>query len=92
MSSFHVDQRVDVKLEYELAIRLGELILSCGTEDKQILALGHKLVNMEEESGEAQKQWRPAVRTERWEESEYKPANMQDKVMSARRKFGWKSE
>lgn len=52
MSSFHVDSRINVKLEYELAIRLGELILNAGTEDKQLLALGHKLVNMEEENQE----------------------------------------
>ena len=49
MSSFHVDARVNVKLEYELAMRLGEFILSSGTEDKQFLALGHKLVSIDEE-------------------------------------------
>ena len=47
MSSFHIDARIDIKLEYELALRLGEFILSSGTVDKQILALGHKLNNME---------------------------------------------
>jgi hypothetical protein len=49
MSSFHVDARVSIKLEYELAMRLGEFILSAGTEDKQFLALGHKLVSIDEE-------------------------------------------
>ncbi len=49
MSSFHVDARVSVKLEYELAVRLGEFLLGSGTDDKQILALGHKLNNLEEE-------------------------------------------
>ena len=52
MSSFHVDARITVKLEYELAMRLGEFILSSGTEDKQFLALGHKLVNIEEDENE----------------------------------------
>jgi len=52
MSSFHVDSRINLKLDYELAIRIGELILRAGTEDKQILALGHKLANMDEENQE----------------------------------------
>ena len=46
VSSFHVDSRINLKLDYELAIRIGEVILRAGTEDKQILALGHKLANM----------------------------------------------
>lgn len=49
MSSFHVDGRVTIKLEYELAMRLGEFILSNRTEDKQFVALGHKLLNLDEE-------------------------------------------
>jgi len=50
MSSFHVDARITIRLEYELATRLGEFILSSGTEDKQFIALGHKLVNIDEEN------------------------------------------
>lgn len=58
MSSFHVDARVNVKLEYELAMRLGEFILSSGTEDKQFLALGHKLVSIDEdENSKPKKNW-----------------------------------
>lgn len=49
MSSFHVDARVSIKLEYDLAARLGEFILASGTEDKQLLALGYKLVNIDNE-------------------------------------------
>jgi hypothetical protein len=49
MSSFHVDSRVSLKLEYDLATRLGEFILSSGSEDKQLLALGYKLVNIDNE-------------------------------------------
>lgn len=49
MSSFHVDGRVSIKLEYDLAMRLGEFILSSGTEDKQFIALGHKLLNLDED-------------------------------------------
>jgi hypothetical protein len=49
MSSFHVDGRVTIKLEYELAMRLGEFILNARTEDKQFVALGHKLLNLDEE-------------------------------------------
>jgi hypothetical protein len=57
MSSFHVDSRINLKLDYELAIRLGEMILRAGTEDKQILALGHKLANMDEEKQELPSKW-----------------------------------
>lgn len=57
MSSFHVDSRINLKLEYELAIRLGEMILRAGTEDKQILALGHKLANMDEDKQEFESKW-----------------------------------
>lgn len=57
MSSFHVDGRINVKMEYELAIRVGELILRSGTDDKQILALGHKLANMDEENEEFAPRW-----------------------------------
>jgi hypothetical protein len=49
MSSFHVDARITLKVEYELAVRLGKFILDSGTEDKQILAMGHKLCNLDED-------------------------------------------
>jgi len=48
MSSFNVDARIVVKLEYDLAVRVGEYLLNSGTEDKQILALGHRLVKADE--------------------------------------------
>jgi hypothetical protein len=47
--AFDIDDRVSLKLEYELAVRLGEFILKAGTEDKQLVALGHKLYNLEED-------------------------------------------
>ena len=92
MSSFHVDQRIDVKLEFELAIRLGELILNCGTEDKQILALGHKLAKVDEESNSPpvgsspRREWnRKWSEEESWGDEEEAPrqpplTNMKDKV------------
>lgn len=49
MSSFHVDARINVKMEVELALRLGEMILASGTEDKQIRALGHMLSNIDKD-------------------------------------------
>lgn len=55
MSSFHVDGRVSVRLEYDLAMRLGEFILSSGTEDKQFVALGHKLLNLDEDENNSSK-------------------------------------
>jgi hypothetical protein len=38
-----------LRFDYELAIRLGKFILKSGTEDKQILAMGHKLSNLDED-------------------------------------------
>jgi len=49
MSCFHVDGRVNLKCEYDLAMRLGELILSSKTSDKQLVAMGHALLNSDEE-------------------------------------------
>lgn len=49
MHSFELDSRIRLALDYDLAVRLGEFIVSKGTEDKQIIALGYQLVNMEKE-------------------------------------------
>ena len=49
MSSFSIDSRIVVRLECDLAIRVGDCLLNSGTEDKQILALGHRLKNIDEE-------------------------------------------
>lgn len=58
MSSFHVDARITLKVEYELAVRLGKYILDSGTEDKQILAMAHKLCNLDEdEDDEPEPKW-----------------------------------
>ena len=76
VSSFHVDSRINLKLDYELAIRIGEVILRAGTEDKQILALGHKLANMDEENQESVAKWQGALRNEKfsgWAKSEEVP-------------------
>lgn len=48
MSSFHIDSRVDLKLDFDLAVRLGEFILQHSCGDKQIQALGHRLAALEE--------------------------------------------
>lgn len=48
MSSFHIDSRVELKLEFDLAVRLGEFILQNASGDKQIQALGHRLAALEE--------------------------------------------
>lgn len=42
-TAFSIDQRVTLKLEPELAIALGTLILSTKTDNTALLALGHKL-------------------------------------------------
>jgi hypothetical protein len=40
---FDIDLRCNINIETHVAMRLGELILVSGTEDKQLLALGHRL-------------------------------------------------
>ena len=78
MSSFHVDSRINLKLDYELAIRIGELILRAGTEDKQILALGHKLANIDEENQEPvtrRQETRQHGQFSSWAKSEEVPSN-----------------
>jgi len=52
MSSFHIDGRIDVKMEVEFAARLGEFILAQGIEDKQFQAFAHQLVNMVDSTDE----------------------------------------
>ena len=95
MSSFHVDGRISVKLEYELALRLGELIFASGTEDKQLRALGHKLLNIEEEENQTPpNKWIPRANpmnssiVSEWQDNEGDQAvpvsNMRDKVIAKR--------
>lgn len=40
---FLVDTRVEVKIDVELAVALGQLILSTTTNNTALLALGHQL-------------------------------------------------
>jgi hypothetical protein len=47
---FEVDGRVSLKIEFDLAMRIADVVLASGTTDKQVLALGHNLKNLEEES------------------------------------------
>jgi hypothetical protein len=42
-SPFDIDLKCNINIETHVAMRLGELILVSGTEDKQLLALGHRL-------------------------------------------------
>ena len=50
MASFHVDGRVCVKMEMDLAVRLGEFIVKSATADKQLKAMGHQLIELEVDS------------------------------------------
>lgn len=98
MSSFHVDARIDVKLEYELAVRLGEFIVNSGTVDKQIMALGYKLKNMDEENVAqapqmTNRKWAGEVSDEssfasEWQEEEDRISNasLHDKVNSIKKR------
>jgi hypothetical protein len=45
--SFYVDDRIIVKMEFDLAVRVGEILLAHPTPDKMVKALGHQLVNLE---------------------------------------------
>lgn len=47
---FDVDDRVHVKVDFDLAMRVADVLLQSGTADKQVLALGHNLKNLEEDS------------------------------------------
>jgi hypothetical protein len=48
-SAFDIDSKIEIKLDYEFAVRLGNFILNSNTIDKQIKALGFQLSNLEEE-------------------------------------------
>lgn len=48
--SFSVDTRINVALDPELAVALGELILSSNSENTALVALGHQLVKVFGES------------------------------------------
>ena len=68
MSSFHIDDRIEVKIEIDLAARIGEFIVKSGTVDKQIMAFGHRLAalckdqdqDQEQEQDEGPRRWIPA--------------------------------
>lgn len=49
MSSFEIDSKISISLEYDLAVRLGEFIVEKGTEDKQLAALGYNLSNLDKD-------------------------------------------
>jgi hypothetical protein len=48
MSSFHVDGRITVKMEYDLAVQLGEFIQANRPEDQRLRALGRQLSSLED--------------------------------------------
>ncbi len=55
--SFDIDPRIPIRLNVDLAFRLGEFIVKSGTADKQIMAFGHRLLSIEEK--EEPKKWIP---------------------------------
>ena len=88
MSSFHIDGRIDVKMEVEFAVRLGEFILAQGTEDKQFQAFAHHLVNMDEDE-ETSFQVGGIAKPKESDWSE-KPKAMHEKVFANRaKKIRW---
>ena len=65
MSAFHVDARIALKLHFDLAVRLGEIILNSRPNDGQLRALGHNLVNLDEDTA---KRYAPSDSTPEWDE------------------------
>jgi hypothetical protein len=63
--SFRLHSDIRLDMDVDLAVRLGECILKSGTVDKEIRALGHRLVSIEEKIDE-QPRWipKPARRPE----------------------------
>lgn len=103
MSAFHVDDRIEIKMEVGLAVRLGQFVLSPPGErvqDTQLLALAHKLCNLlEDEDANKEEDWvggsENVVPTA--SASKYSSAEFQDKkhirtmhdVMTSRNKIRW---
>lgn len=58
---FDIDDRIPIRIEIDLAVRLGEFIVKSGTVDKQIMAFGHRLVALEEKD-DPNKKWIPRPR------------------------------
>lgn len=50
VSAFEIDDRIGLKIEFELAISLGHLILGTDTTNKALLALGHRLQNLSDKN------------------------------------------
>lgn len=56
--SFEIDDRIPILIDFDLAVRVGEFIVNSGTVDKQIMALGHRLVGLDHKQDEP-KRWIP---------------------------------
>jgi len=46
MPAFEIDNRITLKIEKELAINLGKIVLEVGTDNTALLAIGHQLANL----------------------------------------------
>lgn len=46
-AAFSIDGRLTVKVDFDLAMRIADLILSSGSQDKQIIAFGYQLKKYE---------------------------------------------
>lgn len=44
---FEIDDRIPMKIDFDLAVRVGEFIVNSGTPDKQIMAFGHRLLALD---------------------------------------------
>lgn len=46
LPAFEIDPRINLEIEYELAVNLGKLVLDSETKNTALLALGHQLRNL----------------------------------------------
>jgi len=49
LPAFDVDDRIYLRIERELAVQLGELVLQTDTKNTALLAIGHQLRNLARE-------------------------------------------
>lgn len=52
MPSFHVDGRISIKLDYDFAMKLAEFIINSRVKDAKLIALAHRLAQIDEDGEE----------------------------------------
>lgn len=55
LPAFDIDPRIPMRIDFDLAVRVGEFIVNSGTSDKQIMAFGHRLLALEQKPADTRK-------------------------------------